>query len=191
MRYVAVALTALLLGCSGAQAESLKKGTPAPKFSGLESTTGKKISSDDFGADALVIAITCNHCPVAKAYEDRLIALDEKYGDKLDVVAINVNNSESDKLPAMKVRAEEKGFKFPYAYDPSQQIAKDLKAKKTPEFFVFDKDRKLVYTGAFDDNMDANQVSKPLVEEAVIAVLEGKEPPASTSPQGCGIRYEQ
>ena len=118
-----------------------------------------------------MVCITCNHCPVAVAYEDRHHRLRQearRQGRKVGFVAINVNNLEQDKLPAMKVRAKEKGFNFPYAYDPSQKIAQDLGASVTPEFYVFNKNRKLVYQGAMDDNNDAPKATNYL-EQAVQA----------------------
>ncbi|QDU63539.1 AhpC/TSA family protein [Planctomycetes bacterium Pan216] len=190
MRWVSAAAL-LVLGCSQISAEPLELGAKAPTFSNLQTAQGKTISSSDFDKDALVVCITCNHCPVAKAYQDRLKQFEDKYGDKADLVAINVNLGESDGLEAMKKRASEEEFNFDYAIDPSQKVGEQLGARVTPEFFVFDKDRKLVYTGAFDDNMNAEKVSKGYVEEAVNAVLSGGKAPASTKPVGCGIRYEK
>lgn len=185
-----LALVASALVAVGADSKKLNVGDPAPKFSNLETTDGKKVSSDDLKKDVLVIAITCNHCPVAVAYEDRLIDFNKKYGDKVDFVAINVNNAEADKLDAMKARAKEKGFNFAYAYDPSQKIARELGAKVTPEFYVFDKERKLVYAGAFDDSMDPSEVKKSYIDQAVQAALTGSEAPKPQKAKGCGIRYE-
>lgn len=193
LRSVAALAAVLMLGSAVMAGEKLNIGDKAPTFSGLEATDGKKISSDDFDQKALVVAITCNHCPVAQAYEDRLMAFCKKYGegDKAGLVAINVSNLKADKLPAMKERAEEKKFNFPYAIDPSQKIARDLGATKTPQFFVFDKDRKLVYSGAFDDNMDETNVKTSYVDQAVQAVLAGTKPPKSTTPMGCFIKFDE
>jgi hypothetical protein len=92
----------------------------------------------------------------------------------------------------MKERAKEKGFRFPYAYDPSQKIARDLGASRTPEFFVFDKERRLVYTGALDDNMKEDKVEKHYVVDAVEAALKGETPKVQTSAaRGCGIQYDK
>src|SRR5262245_45359491 len=98
-------------------------GDPAPAWKDLVGVDdGTHSLSDLKDAKAVVVVFTCNHCPVAKAYEDRLIDLAADYGDKgVELVAINVNNMDADKLPAMKERAEEKGFKFDYLYDPTQQ----------------------------------------------------------------------
>jgi peroxiredoxin len=193
-RFVTAAFAAAVLAVS-AQAAPLKVGAPAPKFSGLETADGKSVSISDFkGKDVLVVAITCNHCPVAIAYQDRLVEFAKKYGpdSKVALVAINVNNGEEDKLDKMKERAKEKGFTFPYAYDPTQKVARDLGAGVTPEFFVFDKERRLVYTGAMDDSMNADKVTKHYVVDAVEAALKGETPKVATSPRkGCGIAYDK
>lgn len=192
----AVATVAALCLVASTQAAPLKIGEPAPKFSGLETTDGKSISLADLkDKDVVVVAITCNHCPVAVAYEDRLIEFAKKHAgkdSKVALVAINVNNIEDDRMDKMKVRAKTKGFNFTYAYDPTQKIAKDLGATKTPEFFVFNKERRLVYTGAMDDSMKADKVTKTYVVDAVKATLAGKTPETETTkPQGCGIKFEK
>ena len=190
----AVALAAVTVA---GQAQPLKIGAPAPKFTDLECTDGKTISFDDLkDKDILVIAITTNHCPVAQGYEDRLIDFYKKYcsaGSKVGMVAINVNNGPPDRLDKMKEHAKEKGFNFPYAYDPSQKIAVDLGASVTPEFFVFDKQRKLVYHGAFDDNWkEAESVTKHYLVPAIEAMLKGQTiTTPETTPHGCGILYRK
>jgi peroxiredoxin len=193
-RFVTAAFAAAVLAVA-AQAAPIKVGSPAPNFSGLESADGKSVSLADFkDKDVLVVAITCNHCPVAIAYQDRLVELQKKFGpsSKVGIVAINVNNGDEDKLDKMKERAKEKGFRFPYAYDPTQKIARELGAAKTPEFFVFDKNRRLVYTGAMDDNMKAEKVTKHYVVDAVEAALKGEEPKEKTSPPvGCPILFDR
>ncbi|MER3414956.1 MAG: thioredoxin family protein [Gemmataceae bacterium] len=174
--------------------KKLNIGDPCPGFQNLEGVDGKRYSLDDFkNKDVLVIVITCNHCPMAVAYEDRIIAFAGKYASGNDsrvaLVAINVNNIEADRLPAMKQRAQEKGFNFPYLYDPSQRIGRDLGATVTPEFFVFDKNRKLVYMGAMDDSQTAPRVN--YLEAAVQAALEGKAPAVKeTRARGCTVKYE-
>lgn len=196
MHRMIVASLVAIVGVSTALAGP-KLGSPAPQFSELEAATGEKVSLGTFeDKDILVICITCNHCPVAKAYEDRMIEFVQAHAGKeakVGFLAVNVNNTEQDRLPAMKERAEEKGFNFLYAYDPSQKIAKDLGATKTPEFFVFDKNRKLIYTGAMDDSaMDPAKVSKQHLVEAVQTALSGSVPTvAQTKPVGCGIRFER
>src|SRR5262245_30667949 len=126
VRFASAALVAVL-SFAALQAAPLKIGSAAPKFSGLECATmpGKSASLADFSKkDVVVYVITCNHCPVAKAYEDRLIEFSKKYGGadtKVQLVAFSVNDSEADSLPHMKDRAKEKGFNFPYLYDGTQK----------------------------------------------------------------------
>jgi peroxiredoxin len=194
-RFVTAAFAAAVFAAT-AVAAPLKIGSPAPNFSGLESADGKSVSLADFkDKDVVVVCITCNHCPVAIAYQDRIVDFARKHAgsdSKVAFVAINVNNGAEDKLDKMKERAKEKGFTFPYAYDPSQKIARDLGAARTPEFFVFDKERRLVYTGAMDDNMKDEKVTKHYLADAVDAAIKGEAPKTQTTPAvGCGIQYER
>ncbi len=141
----------------------------------------------------VVVVFTCNSCPYAVDYEERINQLAEKYqgeASRVSVVAINVNTIEADQLPAMKKRAEQRQFKFPYLYDESQKIAKAYGAVRTPEFFVLNKERRIVYMGAMDDNTKADQVKTKHLEDAINATLNG-QPIATTEtpPVGCAIRY--
>jgi peroxiredoxin len=173
--------------------KGLALGDPAPQWKDLEGIDGKKHSLADLkDADAVAVIFTCNHCPVAKAYEERLVELDRDYKDKkVAIVAVNVSNMDADKLPAMKERAEEKGFEFAYLYDPSQEIGRKFGATVTPHAFVLDKERKLAYRGAIDDSQDAAKVTKHSLRDALDAVLAGKAPAeAETKQFGCGIGYE-
>ena len=168
-------------------------GDAAPQWKELTGTDDKPHSSRELAdAKAVVVVFTCNHCPVAVAYEDRLTQLAADYKSKgVAVVAINVSNLESDKLPAMKTRAEEKGFKFAYLYDPSQESARAFGAAVTPHAFLVDGDGKLVYSGAIDDNMSVDKVSQHYLRDAIDSVLAGGTPTtATTKPVGCGIGYE-
>jgi len=198
----AVAAT-LLAGCSGQAADPIaptkpeaKKfavGDAAPEWTDLIGVDDQKHSLSDLAdAKAVVVVFTCNHCPVAQAYQDRIIELNADYKDKgVTLVAINVNNIEPDKLPAMKERAEEKGFEFAYLYDPSQEIGRAYGATVTPHAFLLDGDRKLAYVGAIDDNMEVDKVEKHYLRDAIDAVLAGSKPEVdSTKPFGCGIKYE-
>ncbi len=143
--------------------------------------------------DAVVVVFTCNSCPYAVDYEQRINELADKYAcpqSRVAVVAINVNKIEADQLPAMKKRAEERKFKFPYLYDETQKIAKAYGAVRTPEFFLLNKQRRIVYMGAMDDNTKADQVKTRFLEDAIAATL--AEKPVSvteTPPVGCAIRY--
>lgn len=178
---------------AAAEKKALTVGDAAPAWEDLEGVDGKTHSLSDIdNAKAIVVIFTCNHCPVAQAYEDRIIELTADYKDKeVEVVAINVNNMEDDKLPAMKKRAEEKGFEFAYLYDPSQEIGRAFGATVTPHAFVLDGEGKLVYAGAIDDNMDLAEVQHRYLRDALDAVLAGSKPEVdSMKPVGCGIRYE-
>lgn len=201
IRSIALLLTMLgcLNGCTNApaagtpEAAKPKIGSSGPAWKELLGTDDAKHSLADLKAsEVVVVCFTCNHCPVAKAYEDRLIAFDKDYRDKaVTLVAINVNNLEEDKLPAMKKRAEEKKFAFDYLYDPTQQIGRDYNAKVTPHTFVLDKDRKIAYMGAIDDSQNEKKVKERYLRNAVDALLAGKTPDKAVTRQiGCSIKYE-
>ena len=173
--------------------KGLEIGAAAPAWSDLEGIDGKKHGLADLkDAEAVVVVFTCNHCPVAKAYEERLVEFDHDFKDKkVELVAINVSNADADKLPAMKERGEERGYEFAYLYDPSQKIGRAFGGTVTPHAFVLDKERKVVYKGAIDDSQDAAKATKHHVRDAVEAVLAGKAPAeAEVRPFGCGIGYE-
>jgi peroxiredoxin len=168
-------------------------GQQGPAFNGLEGVDGKTHSLDEYAdAKLVVLVFTCNHCPVAQAYQDRLIELAEDYqGKGVQVVAINVNNIEPDKLPAMKERAAEKGFNFPYLYDPSQEIGREYGATVTPHVFVLDQDRKVAYMGSVDDNQNPDNVTQHYLRDALDALLAGQTPETTSTKQfGCGIKYD-
>lgn len=173
--------------------KKLSIGDAAPEFKELPGVDDKTYSLPDFkDKDVIIVAITCNHCPVAVAYEDRIIALAKKYEGKAAFVAINVNNLDADKLPKMKERAKEKGFNFTYLYDETQKIGRELGASVTPEFFVLNKDRKIVYMGALDDNMKAEDVKEAYLDSAIEATLKGEKPSkAETRARGCGVAYQK
>jgi len=179
---------------AGKYNERLSIGDAAPAWTNLEGTDGKKYGLADFAnKDVLVLCFTCNSCPYAVDYEDRLIAFAKKFaveGNRCALVAVNANLVKSDLLPAMQERAKSKGFKFPYVHDATQQTAKAYGATFTPEFVVLNKDRKVVYLGAMDDSPDGKNVTKRYVEDAVAAALAGKLPETTeTAAIGCLVRY--
>lgn len=179
---------------SGKYNTTLDIGSKAPVWKDLPGTDGKTHSLDDLSdAKAIVVVFTCNSCPYAVDAEDRLNALVDRFAARgVAVVAINVNTVEEDLMPAMKERADEKGFKFPYLFDKTQQVAKDFGAKYTPEIFVFGTDRELVYMGSMDDSPAGDQVSKHYVADAVESVLSAsKIEVTETVPIGCRIRFER
>jgi peroxiredoxin len=188
---VVAALTAIM--AARGYAGELKVGMVAPDFKGIIGTDGHKHSLADFKKAKLVVLVfTCNHCPVAQAYEDRLVALQKKYRTSdVQLVAVNVNNIPEDRLDEMKKRAKQKGFNFPYIYDASQKLGRDYGAKVTPHVFVLDQDRKIAYMGAIDDNMQADKAKTPHLRNALDALLNGEKPPRPVTKQfGCGIKYE-
>jgi len=202
MRRLTIALFALAVGIAWAQLPAgqfnsiLNIGDPAPSWKDLPGVDGKKHSLADLHDKQLVIVVfTCNSCPIATDYEDRIIAFSKKYAappSKVAVVAINVNTVEEDRLPKMKERAESKSFPYPYLFDATQKIAKMYGAIFTPEFFVLDKDRKIAYMGGFDDNSESSKVTHAYLEPAVQAMLKGARPSvAETAARGCQIRYER
>lgn len=178
---------------AGQYNEELSIGDPAPAWKDLPGVDGRKHSLSELDAELVVVIFTCNSCPIAADYEDRIVALAKKYSaqaGKLALVAINVNRIAEDSLPKMKERAEQKGFTFPYLFDESQKIAKAYGAAFTPEFFVLDKDRRVAYMGGMDDNSDAAKVKASYLAPAVEAVLKGEKPETQeTVARGCRIRY--
>ena len=173
----------------------LSIGDKAPVWKDLPGVDGKQHSLADFKSkDVLVVVFTCNSCPYAVDYEDRLQSFAKQHAgsdSKVGLVAINVNKVEEDLLPAMQTKAKQKSFSFPYLFDESQQIAKDFGAGFTPEFFVLNKDRKVVYMGSMDDNANPDKAVRNYVTEAVRATLAGQEPAKKEAvPIGCRIRIE-
>lgn len=170
-------------------------GDKAPTWESLEGIDGKKHALADLkDKDVVVVVFTCNSCLVASAYEDRIIAFAETYAKpeaKVGFVAINVNTGKDDALTAMKTRAEKKKFNFPYLFDPTQEIARKYGAMFTPEFFVLDKNRNVMYTGSMDDKAPPGEPKTTYLELAVKAALAGK--PADTgetsAAAGCKIRF--
>jgi peroxiredoxin len=195
---LAVALVLLTAADSsaGKYNPTLSIGDASPTWTKLPGTDGKEHSFADLqDKKVIVLFFTCNSCEYAIDYEDRIIATASKYSgedSQVAFVGVNVNLIAADNLDAMKAKAEQKKFPFVYLFDKSQQIAKDFGGSTTPEFFVFDQDRKLVYMGSLDDNTDAKKAKVNFVEEAITATLAGKAPATTeTVPIGCLIRYDR
>jgi peroxiredoxin len=146
---------------------------------------------------AVVLVFTCNHCPYARAWEDRINALALDYaGQGVSLLAINSNSAQvspSDSWEHMIARANEKQFAFPYLYDESQEVAHLYGAQRTPEVFLFDTTGQLCYHGAPDDNYEDEQaVQHAYVREALDAVLAGQAATISqTPPVGCTIKWKK
>jgi len=192
---LAVALLVAAAGPSpaGKFNKTLSVGDAAPAWENLAGTDGKKHALADLkDKDVVVVVFTCNSCPVAEGYEERIAAFAKAHaGAKVGVVAINVNTAKDDALPAMTARAAKKKFPFAYLYDPSQGIARKYGAGFTPEFFVLDKARTVVYTGAMDDKGPPGEATVKYVEAAVAAALAGKPAatPETSPAAGCRIKF--
>ncbi len=181
-------------------AQGYQIGDKAISFN-LLNVDGKFVALDDYGAaKGFVIIFTCNHCPFSVAYEDRIIALDQKYKDLgYPVLAINPNDSlraPSDSYSHMIVRAREKGFTFPYLLDADQSIAKAYGATRTPHVYILKKEHGALvvkYIGAIDDNHEeAQKVKSKFVEEALDDLLAGNNPKRDfTKAIGCSIKFEK
>lgn len=175
-----------------------KVGDIATDFN-LKNTDGTMVSLSDYkDAKGFIVIFTCNTCPYAVAYEDRIIALNKKYATKgYPVIAIMPNNPEiqpGDSMEAMKQRAQKKGFTFPYVMDEGQKIYPQYGAKKTPQVYVLQKTSKgneVKYIGAIDDNyQDAQAVKTKYVENAVDALMSGQPiKETETRAIGCSIKF--
>ena len=173
---------------------TLTLGTTAPAFD-LPGVDGRNHSLDDY-ADVTLLALvqSCNHCPYVQAWEGRMNALQEELGPRgFRLVAISSNDADAypeDSFDAMRARAESQGFNFDYLYDADQSIARALGSKRTPEVFLFDADRRLVYHGAIDDSRDETAVSSTYLRDAVEALLAGRGPAVADTPAvGCTVKW--
>jgi peroxiredoxin len=168
----------------------------APSFE-LPGTDGAAHTLESYAdAAALVLVQSCNHCPYVQGWEGRMKAIQADYADRgVVLVAINSNDSErypEDSFEEMGARATREGFNFDYLWDEDQSLGRALGAERTPEVFVFDGERKLVYHGAIDDSRDETTVTEQYLRDALDAVLEGREPPvAETPPSGCSVKWRQ
>ncbi|MGD9723930.1 MAG: thioredoxin family protein [Pirellulales bacterium] len=174
----------------------LNIGDAAPAWENLEGVDGKRHALADLADKQVVVVVfTCNSCPVATDYEDRILAFSKKHAGpdgKVGLVAINVNTLAEDRLPKMRERAASKGFNFPYLYDETQKIGRAFGAAFTPEFFVLDRDRKVVYMGGMDDSSQVDTVKVNYLEPAVEAALAGKSAETAEAPAiGCRVRYKR
>jgi peroxiredoxin len=174
----------------------LSLGTEAPDFS-LVNVDGQTVSLGDLDdAHVLLVVFMCNHCPFVKHLADPLAQFANEYMPKgLAVVGISSNdvaNYPADSPEQMVREAEERGYRFPYLYDETQEVAKSYHAACTPDFFLFDGDRRLVYRGQFDDSRPDSGI--PItgrdLRAAVDAVLAGKKPSEQQRPSiGCNIKW--
>ncbi len=192
---VVVSLVALP-AFAGKYNKVISVGQKAPDFSGIPAVQNGEDTSltlSDVKEDIVVLVFLGNHCPVVKAYEDRLIDFTNEYKDKgVKVVGISVNDLDSDRIPGIKTYMKEHKSNYIYGYDESQKIGHAYGATNTPQFFVLDKDRTIKYLGALDDNQNESKVTKKYLRDAVDAVLKGESVEISeTQPKGCGISYKK
>ena len=175
---------------------TLSIGDQAPVWSELPGVDGKTHALADLQEkSAVVVAFTCNTCPYAVDYEKRIIDFVSRrcgVDSKVALVAINVNLVPEDNLEAMTQRAALNHFNFPYLHDATQALGRKFGATYTPEFFVLDQERKIVYMGAMDDNPVESKAKMNYVEQAVDAVLSGAAPEVQeTVAIGCTVRYKR
>lgn len=163
----------------------------------LNGTDGRTLRPEDVAqAKVLGVIFTCNHCPYARAWEDRLIRIQRDYANR-GVRLILINSNDPAKVPddsfdQMKARAQAKGYPFPYVFDETQEVAKAYGATRTPEIFLFDDSRTLRYHGAPDDNYeDPAAVQHHYLRDALDALLAGSAPSTpATKPVGCTIKWK-
>lgn len=167
-------------------------GERAPDFE-LPDTDGARHTPD--GDPATVVVFTCNHCPYALAWHDRILAAAREYADRgVRFLAINANDAERyprDSLDAMRQRVATEDWPLPYLRDESQEVARAYGAKTTPDVFVLDSELRLRYRGAPDGDYDDPGQDAAWLRQALDAVLAGSDPePAQTNPVGCSIKWK-
>lgn len=193
-------ILALLVSVGLSAQDGYKVGDKASDFN-LKNVDGKMVSLSDFDeTKGFVVIFTCNHCPYAIAYEDRIIELDKKYKELgYPVIAINPNDETivpTDSYDDMVVKAKEKGFTFPYLRDKTQEVADAYGAQRTPHIYVLTKkEGELVvsYIGTIDDNYkDASAVTKTYLSDALDALIKGETPnPDFTKAIGCSVKRKK
>jgi peroxiredoxin len=175
----------------------LELGTPAPEFA-LPDTDGRTVSLAGLGqAPALLVMFICNHCPFVKHVRGALAELGREYEGR-GVAIVGIMSNDAARFPAdspemMRREREAAGWTFPYLYDETQEVARAYRAACTPDFFLFDGERRLVYRGQFDDSRPSNgrPVTGRDLRGALDAVLEGRPVPREQAPSiGCGIKWK-
>lgn len=176
----------------------LELGTPAPDFALTDVVTDRTVALEDFdSSDALLVVFWCNHCPFVQHVEDEFVQFALEYAARgLDVVAISSNDVEKypqDAPEAMKQRANDHAYPFPYLFDGDQTVARAYRAACTPDFFLFDGDGRLAYRGQFDGSRPSTDepVTGVDLRAAVDAVLAGDDVPGEQKPSvGCNIKWK-
>lgn len=180
------------------QSRMIELATPAPDFALPDVVTGRTVRLADFAAEpALLVAFICNHCPYVKHIRAGFVAFAREYQPKgLAIVAISANDAAAypdDAPEAMARVAAEAGFTFPYLYDETQAVARAYEAICTPEFYLFDRSRRLVYRGRFDASRPGSDVpvTGADLRAAADALLAGRPVPAEQQPSmGCSIKWK-
>ena len=173
-------------------------GTAAPDFALPDAGTGRMVSLDDFAdAPALLVVFLSNHCPFVKHIADELGRFSREYGEKglamVGICANDVSTHPDDSPERMVEEAKRRGYAFPYLFDESQEVAKAYGAACTPDFFLYDGDRELVYRGQFDDSRPSTDapVTGDDLRAACDAVLAGERPSLDQRPSiGCNIKWK-
>ena len=162
----------------------------------MKNVDGKMLSiADAAGKSGTLVVFTCNHCPFAKAWEERIVELGNSYAGKgIGVVLINANDPTmhaDDGFDEMQARAKSRAMKIPYVVDDTSAVARAFGASVTPEAFLFDKAGKLAYHGTIDDNrQEPDKVTARYLKDALDAVVAGKKPAVpDTKGLGCGIKF--
>ena len=177
----------------------LPLGTKAPNFNLTDVVSGQNISLETFkDKKALLVMFICRHCPYVKHVQEELVRIGKDYQDKdVGIVAISSNDIEAypeDAPESLKEQAQELNFVFPYCYDASQEVAKNYTAACTPDFFLFDKERKLVYRGQLDDSRPGNNIpvtGKDLRKALDVTLNDTDVDPNQKPSTGCGIKWKQ
>lgn len=176
-------------------------GTVAPAFELQDVVTGKAVGRDDAAKNGLLVMFICVHCPYVKHVEQQLAQIGRDYEGKIGIVAISANDVAAypeDSPEQMKAQAQRLGFRFPYLYDETQEVARSYDAACTPDFFLFDQQMKLVYRGQLDDSRprrgdsgnDVPVTGKDL-RQALDDVLAGKRPDTNQRTSlGCNIKWK-
>jgi len=206
-RVIVIALIALFASpgvtFSGEYNMVMNIGDAMPAFENLPATDGGTLSASDLDESVVVLVSLANHCPWVKGMDAGLVQLVDQFkGKDVRVVGFAVNHREDDRLPAMKEHAAKNGYNFTYVFDESQELGRQLGATRTPEYFVFNAERELVYMGLLTNsparvkrNGEISFINGDPVDfyvaDAIVATLAGeKVEPAETRAHGCSVKYE-
>jgi len=204
---LALAMIGLALVAGTAHAGSYNAvasiGDPMPSFTDLPAADGSTLSSSELDEDVIVLVFLANHCPWVRGMDPDLVSLSHEFaGQSVRIVGLAVNHRPEDRLPRMIEHAKEFGYDFTYVYDESQETGRALGATRTPEYFVFDGDRKLVYMGAIHDSparvrtdgsiaQTNGEPTEFYVHDAIAQALAGEPVTvAETRAHGCSVEYE-